>query len=136
MLAKATSSGTRRSGMVLLAVLVVTVLLTLAAYYYSDWMLAEYQAADSAEQLLLYSELARRLVPEKRVRLQFVVISKTKVPQIERHIVSFDARRLHRTKRIVERIWRAIVAEHFYPAPSPMQCPGCPFRSPCRRWTG
>src|SRR5262245_40291030 len=48
MRANLASSASRRSGIVLVAVLVVTVLLTLAAYYYSDWMLAEYQAADSA----------------------------------------------------------------------------------------
>src|SRR5438105_2853172 len=37
----------RRQGVVLLAVLVVIVLLTLAAYQYSELMLAEYKAADS-----------------------------------------------------------------------------------------
>lgn len=45
---RTTKSDARRSGMVLLAVLVVSVLLTLAAYHYSEWMLAEYQAADSS----------------------------------------------------------------------------------------
>ncbi len=38
--------------------------------------------------------------------------------------------------RFVARIWRAIEAEHFYPAPSPMACGGCPFREPCRKWPG
>src|SRR3954451_1185313 len=37
-----------RKAVVLLAVLVVTVLLTLAAYKYSDYMLSEYRATDAA----------------------------------------------------------------------------------------
>jgi len=36
------------------------------------------QAASAGEQLLLYSELARQLSPEKQLRLQFAVITKTK----------------------------------------------------------
>jgi hypothetical protein len=44
--------------------------------------------------------------------------------------------RVARTKRIVERVWKAIAAGSFYPTPSPMQCPSCPFREPCRGWTG
>ena len=40
----------RRRGVVLLAVLVVIVLLTLAAYQYSELMTAEYRAADSARR--------------------------------------------------------------------------------------
>lgn len=38
----------RRPAVVLLAVLTVIVVLTLAAYRYNDWMLAEYRAADSS----------------------------------------------------------------------------------------
>ena len=39
-----------------------------------------------------------------------------------------------RTKRVVENVWRAIEAEHFYPAPSAMSCPSCPCREQCRTW--
>ena len=94
------------------------------------------QADDSAEQLLLYGELVRRLLPHKPLRLEFMVASKTKDVSITRHTIPFDQRRLDRTKRIIERVWRAIAAEHFVPSPSPMNCPACPFRDPCRRWTG
>src|SRR5262249_30734749 len=38
----------RRRAVVLLAVLIVIVLLSLAAYRYNDWMMAESRAADSA----------------------------------------------------------------------------------------
>ena len=33
-------------------------------------------------------------------------------------------------------IFFAIEAEHFYPSPSPLNCPGCPYRKPCRAWRG
>src|SRR5687768_12235514 len=42
-----TPRASNRRGVVLLAVLFVVVTLTLAAYQYSDWMMAEYRAADS-----------------------------------------------------------------------------------------
>lgn len=94
------------------------------------------QADDSAEQLLLYGALVHRLIPNKPLRLEFMVATKTKKVSITRHTVPFDQRRLDRTKRIIERVWRAIVAEHFFPSPSPTNCPACPFRGPCRRWSG
>ena len=94
------------------------------------------QADDSAEQLLLYGALVRRLIPHKPLRLEFMVATKTKEVSITRHAIPFDQRRLDRTKRIIERVWRAIAAEHFFPSPSPMNCPACPFRDPCRRWNG
>ena len=94
------------------------------------------QTDDSAGQLLLYHELVRSFAPRKRVRLQFAVLTKTKEPAIDLHEVQADVRRIDRTKRIVEKVWRAIDNEVFYPAPSPMQCSGCSFREQCRAWTG
>ena len=94
------------------------------------------QADDASEQLLLYSELVKQLAPEKSVRIEFAVVTKTKEPVVDRHILPVDPMRVGRTKRIVERVWRAIQAAHFYPAPSPMQCPTCPYRVPCRAWQG
>jgi len=94
------------------------------------------QADDSAGQLLLYHELVRDFAPRKKLRLQFAVITKTKEPTIELHEVPIDRKRIDRTKRIMERVWKAIEAKNFYPAPSPMNCGGCPFREPCRRWAG
>jgi RecB family exonuclease len=107
----------------------------------SDWKTsrARYspdQVEDSSEQLLLYAELARGFAPNKRVRLEFAVLTKTKEVSIGRHAAPADPLRLDRTKRIVERVWRSIEAEHFYPAPSPMNCGGCPYRAACRKWPG
>lgn len=94
------------------------------------------QADDAAGQLLLYHELIRGFAPRKRVRLQFAVLTKAKEPALDLHEVPANRQRIDRTKRILERVWRAIDAKVFYPAPSPMQCPTCPFREPCRHWTG
>jgi len=47
MLRSQSANGSRR-GVVLLAVLIVIVVLSLAAYKYNDWMASEYRAADSA----------------------------------------------------------------------------------------
>ncbi len=92
------------------------------------------QADDSAGQLLLYHELVLGIAPWKQVRLQFVVLTKTKEPAIDLHEVPADVHRIDRTKRIVARVWRAIEAGHFFPTPSPMNCATCPFREPCRAW--
>jgi putative RecB family exonuclease len=100
----------------------------------SRW--SDAQVEDQGEQLLLYSELARRLLPGKSLRLEFAVLTKGKTPAAERYLVPLDPHRVERTRRIVERIWRAIEAGHFYPAPSPMNCPSCPYRRPCREWKG
>jgi putative RecB family exonuclease len=94
------------------------------------------QAQDSADQLLLYSELVRKLDPTKTLRLEFAVLTKTKEPAVDQLVVNCDAGRVRRIKKTVERVWRAIDAGHWYPAPSAMNCPGCPFRGPCREWTG
>ncbi len=94
------------------------------------------QVEDQSAQLLLYSELVSRLAPGKPVRLQFAVLTKTKAPAVDVHEVIYDRRRVGRTKCVVERVWRAIAGEHFYPAPSPLQCPSCAFRDACRAWKG
>jgi putative RecB family exonuclease len=107
----------------------------------SDWKTsrARYspgQVEDSTEQLLLYSELAKDFAPGKRVRLEFAVLTKTKETSIDRHATPVDPLRVSRIKRVVERVWRSIQAEHFYPAPSQMNCGGCPYRDACRKWPG
>lgn len=94
------------------------------------------QADESSGQLLLYSELVQKLDPSKTVRLEFAVLTKTKEPAVDVHVVRVDRQRVDRIKRIVERVWRAIEGRLFYPAPSAMNCSGCPFRGPCRAWSG
>lgn len=91
----------------------------------SRWTLG--QVADAAERLLIYRELVGRLMPNKPVRLEFAAISKTRKPAVDRLRVSNDPR------RVVQRVWQAIAAGHFYQSPSPINCP---YRGPCRAWCG
>lgn len=94
------------------------------------------KAAGSAEQLLLYRELVHTLLPERLIRLEFAVLTKTKEVTFSRHAVAPNAAKTLRTRRVVQRVWDAIDAGHFYPVPSPMNCPTCPYRGPCRHWSG
>ena len=100
----------------------------------SRWSQA--QVEESAGQLLLYHELARDLAPGKRLRLRFAVVTKAQKPSVDLHEVVASPQQIDRTKRIVERVWGAIHGGHFYPSPSPTQCPGCPHRELCRAWQG
>lgn len=107
----------------------------------SDWKTARSrwsreQAEDASAQLLLYTELAKDFAPGKPLVVEFVILTKTKEVDVDRHILPVDPAQVRRTKRVVERVWRAIESGNFYPAPSAMNCPGCPYRDPCRAWTG
>jgi putative RecB family exonuclease len=94
------------------------------------------QAEESVEQLLLYGDLVRRLVPGKELKLRFAIITKTKEPKVQVLDAEFDAERLDRTKQVFKTVWSAIQAGHFYPSPSPMTCTGCGYRSACTAWRG
>jgi putative RecB family exonuclease len=91
---------------------------------------------EAAPQLLLYSELVKTLVEGKPLRLAFAVLTKTQSPVLTVHDVPIDSQQFERTKRTVERVWQVIQNQKFYPSPSPLQCPTCPYREPCRSWTG
>jgi putative RecB family exonuclease len=95
-----------------------------------------HQVDDWGGQLLMYHELARPLADGRPLKLVFVVFTKTRIPLVTLHPVKVDDHQLERTRRVVETVWRAIEGEHFYPAPSPLNCPGCPFRDACRAWRG
>lgn len=107
----------------------------------SDWKTSrtrwsEEQIIDGSEQLLLYAELAKDFAPGKPIRLEFAVLTKTKEVAVQVESLKVSQRRVDRTKRVVERVWKAISSEHFYPSPSPMACGSCPYREPCRSWSG
>ena len=89
----------------------------------SDWKTARSrwsreQAEDAAEQLILYSELAKDFAPGKPVKLEFIILTKAKEPIVDRHLMPVDPAQATRTKRVVERVWRAIESGNFYPAPT------------------
>jgi putative RecB family exonuclease len=94
------------------------------------------QAEDASEQLLLYSKLAGELAPGKQLVTRFLVLTKTKEPVIEEHVREVESAAVKRTLARVERVWRAISAGNFYPAPSTVACLSCGYRAACRAWVG
>lgn len=100
----------------------------------SRWNADQIEA--SSEQLLLYGELVRRMQPDRPVRLQYAVITKTKSPAVDVITVNSSPELVARTLGGIERVWRAIESRHFYPAPSVMNCPSCSYRKACRDWQG
>jgi putative RecB family exonuclease len=94
------------------------------------------QVEDSGEQLLLYSHLGSEISPGKKLKTRFVIVTKTKEPQIEEHVREVEPAAVKRTLAGVERVWRAISQGTFYPAPSTMNCSGCGYRAACRAWAG
>ena len=69
-------------------------------------------------------------------RLQFAVATKLKKPEVHLYQVDADPQQIDRVKRIVDHVWEGIERQIFYPTPSAMQCPICPYRRECRRWAG
>jgi len=100
----------------------------------SQWSVEHVEGV--APQLLLYSELAKPLSDGKPLRLAFAVITKTQAPSVNVHPVAVAPFQVERTKLVVERVWNAIQSGNFYPISTTMNCPGCPYRKPCRAWTG
>ncbi|MFM8350201.1 MAG: RecB family exonuclease, partial [Actinomycetales bacterium] len=92
------------------------------------------QVEDSGEQLLLYSHLASEISPGKKIQTRFLIITKTREPQIEEHVREVEPAAVKRTLAGVERVWRAISAGNFYPAPPTISCASCGYRAACRAW--
>jgi putative RecB family exonuclease len=89
------------------------------------------QADDASEQLVLYSKLAGELAPGKKLVTRFLVLTKTKEPVIEEHLSEVRPDRVARTLVSIERVWKAIASENFYPAPSVVGCASCGYRRAC-----
>ncbi len=75
-----------------------------------------------------------RKVGNLPIRIEWVVLTKTKNPAAEKHSLAPCTRKIAWTKAMVRRVWDAIVAGRFYPSPSSMNCPSCPFRKTCDQW--
>jgi len=94
------------------------------------------QVEDSGEQLLLHSHLASEISPGKKIATRFLILTKTREPQFEENVRKVEPATVKRNLAGVERVWRAISAKNFYPAPSTVWCAGCGYRAACRAWTG
>jgi len=71
--------------------------------------------------------LASEISPGKKIATRFLVLTKTREPVIEEHVREVNPASVKRTLAGVERVWRAISAGHFYPAPSIMSCSSCGY---------
>ncbi|MFO0905697.1 MAG: PD-(D/E)XK nuclease family protein [Pirellulales bacterium] len=100
----------------------------------SRWAAEQFESA--AEQLVLYTQLAHEWTVSKPFDIELVVLTKTALPQVQRHVRRVRTSDVTRVAAIVARVWRAVEAGHFYPAPSTVTCGGCPYRGPCRAWCG
>jgi hypothetical protein len=94
------------------------------------------QADEASEQLVLYSKLAGELAPGKKLITRFLVLTKTKEPVVGEHLREVRPDRMARTLVSVERVWRAVQAGNFYPAPSVVGCASCGYRQACEGWRG
>ena len=91
----------------------------------------------AAPQQLLYTELVQPLADafgDRPIRVEWVVLTKTKQPKVERHELTPNPAQVNRTKAIVRRVWQAIAAGHFFPSPSAMNCSSCSYRTACDQW--
>lgn len=93
-------------------------------------------AESNGGQLELYGELAKRLLPERKLSFEFVVITKTKSPTVERFAIQSSSRRMERTKLVADVTLDAIATGVFYPNKNPMTCSTCPYHSACAAWRG
>jgi hypothetical protein len=107
----------------------------------ADRMLTAFQAtpaataADTVIGIGIEEELRRELIPGVPDLLARIDLLTTTSDALV--ITDFKtARRRWSQGQAVEHTRRAIEARRFYPAPSPMNCPTCPFRSECNAWTG
>ena len=71
-------------------------------------------AESNAGQLELYGELVKKLVPNRELSFEFIVLTKTKSPVVERFTVESSRRRIERTKLIAN-----ITLCLLYTSPSP-----------------
>jgi putative RecB family exonuclease len=94
------------------------------------------QLREHAGQLHVYHEIVRPLAQGRPTRLEFVVLTKTRLPELARYPVPADQRSIERSKQVVARVWDAMQSGIIYPNPSVVQCSGCPFRQACDAWSG
>lgn len=94
---------------------------------------------ESLPQLWLYGQLAaplRQALGDLPLRCEFLVITKARQPSVQLHQAPLAITHGAHHRAMIQRVWRAMQADHAYPNPSPMNCSTCPFRNACRDWRG
>ncbi len=100
----------------------------------SKW--SDAQRQDAELQAIVYKELVGQMAGEKPVRVEFIVLTKTKTPSVAIESAATTDTAIHRGKAMMSATWKAIQHGNFYPAPSIVACPSCPFRKQCDAWQG
>ncbi|MFO0871285.1 MAG: PD-(D/E)XK nuclease family protein [Pirellulales bacterium] len=93
------------------------------------------QAERSGEQLMLYAALAKDLVPGKPIHWSSP-LSRRRPTRSWKRSRSRGTQRGSTARGVMAKVWSAIEAGNFFPAPSPTACPTCPFRAECAAWQG
>lgn len=91
--------------------------------------------AAMALQPLIYAHAVREKWGEPAA-VRFAVLVKTKTPQVQFLDASRSDDDFSRIGDVAQSIDLAIQAKAFYPIENPTNCFGCPFRLPCREWSG
>ena len=91
--------------------------------------------ADTSLQPTCYVNAVQEVFGES-ARVEYTVLLKTKVRRVQRLEVVRHDEDLGRLGDVVQSVERAVEAGAFYPVESPMNCSTCPYRQPCREWSG
>lgn len=92
--------------------------------------------AEHADQLLLYRLLALHHNPQEQIKLKFAVVTKAVTPVVQELEVAYDATTAGRVVDSMRPVWQAMKAQAYFPAPSAMNCNGCPYSHLCPAYRG
>ncbi|MFN3166138.1 MAG: RecB family exonuclease [Phycisphaeraceae bacterium] len=93
-------------------------------------------AEEQATQLRLYARGCEQMARDlgAGLALRFIVITKTKSPKIEAIDINATHGPIDREIDVLKRVFAAMQSGVVYPAPSPLNCSGCPFAKRCEEW--
>lgn len=89
--------------------------------------------ADTTLQATCYAHAVKERYDEEP-DIEYTVLVKTKQVQVQRINTIRSEQDCGRLGDIVQQIERALDADVFFPNESPLNCSGCPYRTPCREW--
>ena len=70
------------------------------------------------------------------VKVRYRVLVKNKAPLLQELTTTRDQEDFQRVGEITHQVQHAVQNNIFYPNESPMNCSTCPYRGPCRDWSG
>lgn len=100
----------------------------------SKW--SDAQRQDAELQAIVYKELVGKIAGDKPVRVEFIVLTKTKAPSVAIESAAITDGAIRHGKAMMSAAWQAIQHGNFYPCPSITACPSCPYRKQCDAWQG